>query len=103
VGDLDGVGVVSSLRDDTWPSSPPVGSVSDGVVRGHSLCMLSGRSRDSSRELIVSEGLFVWGDEMKVDVDVNVGANDCFDSALGKTRGRGCLSLGKAVRLLIAG
>ena len=93
MGNLDGVGVVWSLRDDTWP----VGSVSDGIVCGHSFCTLSGRHCDSSEELIVLEGLFVWGDEMKVDADV------LFNDTLSKVEGGCCLSLRKAVRLLMAG
>ena len=83
MGNLDGVGVVWSLRDDMWP----VGSVSDGVVCGHSFCTLSSRCHDSSEELIVLKGLFVWGDEMKVDADV------LFNDTLSKVEEGHCLSL----------
>jgi len=86
---------VTNFEDGAWSSLSPVRFTFDGVVCGHSLCTLSGRRRDSSGELIVLGGLFVWGDEMRADAG--------FNDALGKIKDEGRLSPQQAAGLWMAG
>jgi len=84
------VGIVSSLKDDAQPCLLPVGSVSDGADCQFLLCTLSIVCSNSNGGSVVWGVLFVWDDEMKVDVDVD--ANGLFHDTLGKTN-EGCVSL----------
>ena len=96
--DLDGVDGVLSVKDEVQSCLPPMGLVFDGIVCGCLVCKLSSRLRDSNGELVV-RGVLSCGDGM----DVHADANDLFHNALGKTKEGGCLSLHKAVKLLMAG
>jgi len=87
---------VSGDKDDVQSSLSPVGLVFDGDVCGHSLCMLSGRCREFSEELIV---LSVWGDVMEVGVD----ADDSFNNTLVKMKDGGRPSPWKVDGLLMVG
>ena len=83
--DPEGVSVASSVKDDVQPSSPPMGSVFDGVDCRRSLCTLNGRRWNSNGQY-EQGALSIWDDEMNVDVDVGTG--DLCDGALGNAKGR---------------
>ena len=85
-----------SDKDNVQSSLSLVGLVFDGNVCGCLLCMLSGRRREFSEELIV---LSVWGDVMEVGVD----ADNSFNNTLVKIKDGGRPSPWKVDGLLMVG
>ena len=63
-----------------------MGSIFDGIVGGHSLCMLGGRCSNSSREQVEQGALSICVDGMKAIVDVD----DSSNAILGETKDGCC-------------